>query len=83
MLNEVKRLKAKIKELEREKQDATLNMRFAVSQKGGVSVYGLQRFPVTLYCNQWFKLLSQCEELKQFIRDNEKLLKTKAESKAA
>jgi hypothetical protein len=48
-----------------------------VSEKGGVSVYGLGRFPVTLYVEQWSKLLSSAEELKAFIEANRSKLKTK------
>ncbi len=48
-----------------------------VSDKGGVSVYGLGRFPVTLYKEQWLKLLGMAEEIRDFIRENEGQLKTK------
>ena len=48
-----------------------------VSEKGTVSVYGLGRFPVTLYQEQWNKLLSMADELKQFIADNQDKLKIK------
>jgi hypothetical protein len=48
-----------------------------ISEKGGVSVYGLGRFPVTLYKEQWLKLLGMGEEIKIFISENEQLLKTK------
>lgn len=48
-----------------------------VSEKGGVSVYGLGRFPVTLYKEQWLKLLDMAEEIRRFIQDNEDKLKTK------
>jgi hypothetical protein len=50
---------------------------FKVSEKGAVSVYGLGRFPVTLYLEQWNKLLSNAEELKAFIEANRAKLKTK------
>ena len=50
---------------------------FKVSEKGAVSVYGLGRFPVTLYLEQWNKLLSNAEELKAFIEANKSKLKTK------
>ena len=49
-----------------------------VSEKGGVSVYGLGRFPVTLYKEQWLKLLGMADELRAFIRDNDAVLKSKA-----
>lgn len=48
-----------------------------VSEKGAVSVYGLGRFPVTLYKEQWEKLLEMVEEIKTFIKANEAGLKTK------
>ncbi|MEE8408226.1 MAG: hypothetical protein V3T05_01350 [Myxococcota bacterium] len=48
-----------------------------VSQKGGVSVYGLGRFPVTLYKEQWLKLLGIVDEIRQFIEENDDKLKTK------
>jgi len=50
---------------------------FKVSEKGAVSVYGLGRFPVTLYQEQWAKLLSNVDELKAFIEANRSKLKTK------
>lgn len=46
-----------------------------VSPKGGVSVYGLGRFPVTLYKEQWTKLLDMADEIRGFIRNNESKLK--------
>jgi hypothetical protein len=48
-----------------------------VSEKGGVSVYGLGRFPVTLYLEQWLKLLDMAEDIRSFIRENEPRLKKK------
>ncbi len=48
-----------------------------VSPKGGVSVYGLGRFPVTLYKEQWDKLLAMAESIKAFIAENDHLLKKK------
>ena len=48
-----------------------------VSEKGGVSVYGLGRFPVTLYKEQWEKLLDMSEDIRNFIRENDSALKTK------
>jgi hypothetical protein len=53
-----------------------------VSLKGGVSVYGLGRFPVTLYKEQWEKLLGMAPEIADFIEENKAALKTKAERKA-
>jgi hypothetical protein len=48
-----------------------------VSEKGAVSVYGLGRFPVTLYQEQWQKLLAMSEEIKTFIDENKAGLKVK------
>lgn len=48
-----------------------------VSGKGGVSVYGLGRFPVTLYKEQWLRLLDMAEEIRRFIAENEGRLKVK------
>ena len=48
-----------------------------VSEKGGVSVYGLGRFPVTLYQEQWLKLLDMADEIRAFIKGNEGRLKKK------
>ena len=44
--------------------------RFKVTEKGGVSVYGLGRFPVTLYKSQWDKLLAMKEDILAFMEDN-------------
>jgi hypothetical protein len=48
-----------------------------VSEKGAVSVYGLQRMPVTLYMEQWDRLLGFADELRQFIKDHDSELKRK------
>jgi hypothetical protein len=52
---------------------------FKVSEKGGVSVYGLGRFPVTLYKEQWAKLLDLADDIRAFIRDHEAELKSKSQ----
>jgi len=72
---ELDRLKA---ENERLKRAASRGITIKVSEKGGVSVYGLGRFPVTLYKEQWTKLLDMAEEIRGFIRDNDASLKTKS-----
>jgi hypothetical protein len=51
-----------------------------VGEKGGVSVYGLGRFPVTLYKEQWEKLLAMADEIKKFIADNSDRLKVKGQA---
>jgi hypothetical protein len=71
-------LKAKVAELEKQTTGKrTGAMEFRVSEKGGVSVYGLGRFPVTLYYEQWTRLLAAAEDLKKFIEDNKSRLKLK------
>jgi hypothetical protein len=52
-------------------------MSLRVSEKGALSVYGLGRFPVTLYREQWEKLLGMSEDIRQFIRDHDSSLKKK------
>jgi len=52
-----------------------------VSEKGAVSVYGLQRMPVTLYVEQWERLLGFSEEIKQFLKENDSRLKRKGQEK--
>jgi hypothetical protein len=55
----------------------TRGVSLKVSEKGGVSVYGLGRFPVTLYKEQWAKLLDMAEEIRAFIKAHDKELKAK------
>jgi hypothetical protein len=69
-------LKARLAEMEA-KQQRTGNMSFKVSDKGGVSVYGLGRFPVTLYYEQWSKLLDRAQDLRDFLEENKSKLKLK------
>jgi hypothetical protein len=76
---ELERLKA---ENERLKKRSERTASLKVSEKGGVSVYGLGRFPVTLYKEQWAKLLDMADEIRSFIKDNEAKLKTKGEEAA-
>ena len=56
------------------------SLRFKVSEKGAVSVYGLGRFPVTLYLEQWENLLSHTDELRQFIEANRAHLKIQGQA---
>jgi hypothetical protein len=72
--SELERLRA---ENERLKRAAARGGSIRVSEKGGVSVYGLGRFPVTLYKEQWLRLLDMAEEIRAFIRDNADRLKSK------
>ena len=69
-------LKAKLAALEA-KQQLRGSVSFKVSDKGGVSVYGLGRFPVTLYYEQWIRLLDRSNELREFLEENKSGLKLK------
>ena len=71
---ELDRLRA---ENERLKKGSSKGMSLKVSEKGGVSVYGLGRFPVTLYKEQWTKLLELSDEIKRFLKEHDSELKTK------
>ena len=72
--SELERLRAENEALKRRQQRGVT---LKVSEKGGVSVYGLGRFPVTLYKEQWTKLLDMADEIRAFIRENEGRLKVK------
>jgi hypothetical protein len=72
----VDELKARIAELEAQKTK-TKDVTFKVSEKGAVSVYGLGRFPVTLYLGQWTRLFEVIDQLKAFIETNKDQLSVK------
>ena len=74
MQAEIERLRAENEAL---KKPARGQMSLKVSEKGALSVYGLGRFPVTLYREQWEKLLAMTDQIRQFIHDNTHLLKKK------
>ncbi len=76
MKSELERLRA---ENEKLKQRGGRSVSLKVSEKGAVSVYGLGRFPVTLYKEQWTKLLAMAVEIREFIKENESKLKSKGE----
>ena len=59
------------------KKGTSSNVRMKVSEKGAVSVYGMGRFPVTLYKKQWLKLLDMSDQSRAFIAANETQLKAK------
>ncbi len=59
------------------KQRRTGQLYLKVSEKGGLSVYGLGRFPVTLYKEQWKRLLDFTNEIRAFLQENDHLLKAK------
>ncbi|HEX3104843.1 MAG TPA: hypothetical protein VHQ22_10365, partial [Terriglobales bacterium] len=70
-------LKAKLAELEKQGPRRTGSLEFRVGEKGGVSVYGLGRFPVTLYYEQWKRLLDASDKLREFMEENKSRLKLK------
>jgi hypothetical protein len=75
------KLKAELERLRREnaalKKGTSLGIRLKVSEKGAVSVYGMGRFPLTLYKEQWLKLLDMSDDIRAFIAANEARLKAK------
>jgi hypothetical protein len=72
-------LKARLSQLEKqvESRKRVGALDFKVGEKGGVSVYGLGRFPVTLYYEQWQRLLGAAEDLRKFLEENKSRLKLK------
>jgi hypothetical protein len=72
---EVERLRAENEALKSGPKRGALSLR--ISEKGALSVYGLGRFPVTLYKEQWTKLLGIADEIKSFIEENNSRLKAK------
>ncbi|HUO35584.1 MAG TPA: hypothetical protein VMU43_11395 [Candidatus Acidoferrum sp.] len=70
-------LLARIAELEKESPKRKGTLEFRVGEKGGVSVYGLGRFPVTLYYEQWKRLLDVSDDLRTFLEENKSRLKLK------
>ena len=73
---ELERLRA---ENERLKQRGSRAVSMKVSEKGGLSIYGLGRFPVTLYKEQWTKLLDMADDIRAFLKENEGKLKSKGD----
>jgi hypothetical protein len=73
-------LKAEIERLRNENvalKKGAAGIRMKVSEKGAVSIYGMGKFPVTLYKEQWLKLLDMSDDIRTFIAANEAQLKTK------
>ena len=74
-------MKAELERLRREneslKKGAAKGISLKVSEKGGVSVYGLGRFPITLYQEQWLKLMDMRDEIREFIAAHKSELKAK------
>lgn len=72
--NELERLRQENAAL---KKSAATGITMKVSEKGGLSIYGMGRFPVTLYKEQWLTLMDMAAEIRAFIAANESQLKTK------
>ena len=78
-------MKAELDRLRRENEELKTTKKrggqlyLKVSQKGAVSLYGMGRFPVTLYKEQWIRLLDYSDEIRAFITENNSQLKTKGE----
>ena len=72
-------LKARLAELEKQAGRRSGALDFRIGEKGGVSVYGLGRFPVTLYYEQWTRLLDQADQLRKFLEENKSKLKLKGQ----
>ncbi len=75
---ELERLRAENEKLKANKERGRATS-LKVSTKGAVSVYGLGRFPVTLYKEQWWRLLEMADEIRAFIKENEASLKAKGD----
>lgn len=75
MKAELERLRAENQALKKAPERGSLSLK--VSEKGALSVYGMGRFPVTLYKEQWLKLLGIADQIQDFIKANESRLKTK------
>lgn len=71
------RLEAENRALKEQVESKPGQLRLKVSEKGGLSIYGLGRFPVTLYKEQWARLLDHVDEIKAFLKDNDQQLKAK------
>jgi hypothetical protein len=77
LTQELERLRAENAALKARPERST---RLQVSAKGGVSLYGIRRFPVTFYMEEWRRILGMADEIQAFIRENEAQLKRKADA---
>jgi len=71
------RLEAENQALKKQVDRKPGELRLKVSEKGGLSIYGLGRFPVTLYKEQWNRLLEHADEIREFLKNNDQQLKAK------
>ena len=74
---ELERLRAENAALRAKSEKST---RLQVSVKGGVSLYGLRRFPITFYMEEWERILGMSDQILNFIRENQAQLKKKGAS---
>ena len=72
---ELERLRAENEALKAKERRGT---RLQVSEKGGVSLYGMRRFPITFYKEEWERILGMADEIRAFMRENADKLKTKS-----
>ena len=76
---QLKRELAELKsQLEAEKAKSRQGIHLKVSQKGGVSLYGIRRFPITFYLDEWIKIFDMQEEIRAFLSEHEGELTTKS-----
>ena len=75
MRREIERLRAENEALKTKERRGT---HLKVSEKGGVSLYGMRRFPITFYKEEWERILGMADEIRAFMRENAAALKTKS-----
>ena len=75
---ELERLRAEVETL---KANQNKSLRLQVSAKGGVSLYGIRRFPVTFYLEEWERILGMADEIRDFMAENQANLKRKGQAK--
>jgi hypothetical protein len=76
--DELERLRAEVEAL---KANQKKSLRLQVSAKGGVSLYGIRRFPVTFYLEEWERILGMADEIRDFMAENQANLKRKGQAK--
>lgn len=83
LLKQLEEARALVAKLQAQKSNQPRALTFKISEKGAVCVYGLQRFPVTLYGSQWERLIEAMPKLKEFIEANQDKLTSKGVKEAA